>query len=257
MVEHFQRAVLVLDGLQSHRDGRVVRRRATTARPPPPLDASTGSYVAPATVVWSRLGRVRRAGSRDRRRCCCRSRDVTHAQHVHEHSTAAAVDTTTSTAAAAMTIDCLLWNDTVYCSCVAITTPTSATTDCRATIASRSPVCAVVNYCLQNIGGGSTKIFLTFRPRRQARQHCRGVSVGWPARYGSLDCLSIISSFINDCQRWRWWRVLCVRTHSGKPRTSGVRRSQFAAVPLSPGRSDSRISRRGIAATGQWARRAR
>jgi len=99
LIEHFQRAVLVLDGLQSHRDGRVVRRRATTARPPPPppLDASTGSYAAPATVVWSRLGRVRRAGSRDRRRCRCRSRDVTHAQHVHEHSTAAAVDTTTTT----------------------------------------------------------------------------------------------------------------------------------------------------------------
>lgn len=162
----------------------------------------------------------------------------------------------------------LLWLSTAHygttpSTIIAVTTPTSTTTDCRG-----DDSVAIAGVCggqlLLRISVVGRQNFLTFRPRRQAIQHCRGVSVGWPARYGSgplFVCLSIISSFINDCDcdggGGGRWRVLCVRTHSGKPRTSGVRRSQFAAVPLSPGRSDSRISRSGIAATGQWARCAR
>lgn len=53
MIQHFQCAVLVLDGLQSHSHDRVVRRRrrATTVRPPLLDSTSTGSYVAPVTVI--------------------------------------------------------------------------------------------------------------------------------------------------------------------------------------------------------------
>jgi len=189
-----------------------------------------------------RLSRVWRVGSRGRCRRCW-SRDVTHVQHVHEHSTAAAVNTFTTT------IDCSHYNSTTPSTVTTTTTTTRTTTDCRAMIASRSPVCAVVNcYCCnggdRRVGPFARQIVLAFCLRR----HCLGVlvfpSAGRRGTVGPLFvCLSIISSFITDCELWRKWRsVVCtvyaLRTHSGKPRTSGARRSQFAVVPLSPGRSD-------------------
>lgn len=95
-----------------------------------------------------------------------------------------------------MAVDCLLWNDTVnywianYCS-----DEYDHWLPCDDSVAFAG-VCGGQLRCLQIFRWWVDEIFLTIRPRRRARRHCRGVSVGWPARCtGRVRCTFVCRLF--------------------------------------------------------------